>query len=263
LSSLATPSSTEPILELKGLCKAFGQLRAVDGVDFTVARGSLTGLIGPNGAGKTTTFDLIAGAQKSDAGRILFQGQAIDALAPHAIFRRGLARTFQVPRPFANMTVLENVLLAPTGQLGERFDANWWAIGRVRAQERQLQERARGVLEWCALSDKAALLAGQLSGGQQKLLELARVLMIDPAMILLDEPAAGVNPSLLETLMERVQMLHQRGITFLLIEHNMDLVMRVCERVLVMAQGRVLAEGSPREIQDNPLVLDAYLGSSA
>ena len=248
------------ILQLQGLRKAYGQLRAVDGVDLSVASGSLTGLIGPNGAGKTTTFDLIAGAQRCDSGRIVFQGQSIENLAPNAIFRRGLARTFQVPRPFAQMTVLENVLIAPLNQLGERLYANWWWAGRVSAQERALQERAREVLELCALSDKAGLLAGQLSGGQQKLLELARVLMIDPQMILLDEPAAGVNPSLLETLMERVQLLHRRGITFLLIEHNMDLVMRVCQHVIVMAQGQVLAQGTPQEVQDNPQVLDAYLG---
>ncbi len=248
------------ILQLQGLRKAYGQLRAVDGVDLSVAAGSLTGLIGPNGAGKTTTFDLIAGAQRSDSGRIVFQGQSIENLAPNAIFRRGLARTFQVPRPFAQMTVLENVLIAPLNQIGERLYANWWWAGRVSVQERALQERAREVLELCALSDKAGLLAGQLSGGQQKLLELARVLMIDPQMILLDEPAAGVNPSLLETLMERVQLLHRRGITFLLIEHNMDLVMRVCQHVIVMAQGQVLAQGTPQEVQDNPQVLDAYLG---
>jgi ABC-type branched-subunit amino acid transport system ATPase component len=247
-------------LQLQGLRKAYGQLRAVDGVDLSVAAGSLTGLIGPNGAGKTTTFDLIAGAQRSDSGRIVFQGQSIENLAPNAIFRRGLARTFQVPRPFAQMTVLENVLIAPLNQIGERLYANWWWAGRVSVQERALQERAREVLELCALSDKAGLLAGQLSGGQQKLLELARVLMIDPQMILLDEPAAGVNPSLLETLMERVQLLHRRGITFLLIEHNMDLVMRVCQHVIVMAQGQVLAQGTPQEVQDNPQVLDAYLG---
>jgi ABC-type branched-subunit amino acid transport system ATPase component len=247
-------------LQLQGLRKAYGQLRAVDGVDLSVAAGSLTGLIGPNGAGKTTTFDLIAGAQRSDSGRIVFQGQSIENLAPNAIFRRGLARTFQVPRPFAQMTVLENVLIAPLNQIGERLYANWWWAGRVSAQERALQERAREVLELCALSDKAGLLAGQLSGGQQKLLELARVLMIDPQMILLDEPAAGVNPSLLETLMERVQLLHRRGITFLLIEHNMDLVMRVCQHVIVMAQGQVLAQGTPQEVQDNPQVLAAYLG---
>ena len=248
------------ILQLQGLRKAYGQLRAVDGVDLSVASGSLTGLIGPNGAGKTTTFDLIAGAQRCDSGRIVFQGQSIENLAPNAIFRRGLARTFQVPRPFAQMTVLENVLIAPLNQIGERLYAKWWWAGRVSAQERALQERAREVLELCALSDKASLLAGQLSGGQQKLLELARVLMIDPQMILLDEPAAGVNPSLLETLMERVQLLHRRGITFLLIEHNMDLVMRVCQHVIVMAQGQVLAQGTPQEVQDNPQVLDAYLG---
>ena len=245
-SVLLTSTPVSPaILQLQGLRKAYGQLRAVDGVDLSVAAGSLTGLIGPNGAGKTTTFDLIAGAQRCDSGRILFQGHPIENLAPNAIFRRGLARTFQVPRPFAQMTVLENVLIAPLEQLGERLYANWWWAGRVRAQERALQERAREVLELCALSDKAGLLAGQLSGGQQKLLELARVL---------------INPSLLETLMERVLLLHRRGITFLLIEHNMDLVMRVCQHVIVMAQGQVLAQGTPQQVQDNPQVLDAYLG---
>ena len=251
-----------PILRLQGVHKAFGSLRAVDGVAFEVQTGSLTGLIGPNGAGKTTTFDLIAGAQPCDRGEILFNGQSLIGLAPYKVFQRGLARTFQVPRPFAQMTVLENLLIAPLDQLGERFQFNWWAFSRVRAQELALQERARGVLELCALGDKANLMAGQLSGGQQKLLELARVLMTDPKMILLDEPAAGVNPNLLDILMDRVQLLNARGISFLLIEHNMELVMRVCSRVVVMAQGRVLAQGTPEQIQQDPRVLDAYLGEA-
>ena len=254
--------TSPPILRLQGIHKAYGSLRAVDGVAFEVQTGSLTALIGPNGAGKTTTFDLIAGAQSYDLGDIIFNGQSLKGLAPFKVFHRGLARTFQVPRPFAQMTVLENLLIAPMDQLGERFQANWWAFSRVRAQELALQERARGVLELCALADKADLLAGQLSGGQQKLLELARVLMIDPQMILLDEPAAGVNPSLLDILMDRVQLLNARGITFLLIEHNMELVMRVCSRVIVMAQGRVLAQGTPEQVQEDPRVLDAYLGET-
>ena len=251
---------SEPLLKLQGVRKAFGSLRAVDGVDFSVMRGSLTALIGPNGAGKTTTFDLIAAARRADAGQIVFDGQRIEALSPDRIFRLGLARTFQVPRPFANMTVLENVMLAPIQQSGERFWNNWFRPGRVRAQERVALERAHQVLEVCALAGKAGDLAGQLSGGQQKLLELARVLMIEPKMILLDEPAAGVNPALLETLIDRVQWLNRQGITFLLIEHNMDMVMRICNPVIVMAQGRVLAQGDPQRVREDPQVVDAYLG---
>ena len=250
----------DDLLVLRGVAKAFGSLRAVDGASFSVRRGSLTALIGPNGAGKTTTFDLIAGAQRPDAGEILFGGQRIDGLSPDRIFHCGLARTFQVPRPFAQMTVLENVMLVPLAQAGEQFANNWFRPGRVRAQEQAARERAHQVLEVCALAGKASDLAGQLSGGQQKLLELARVLMIDPKLILLDEPAAGVNPALLETLIDRVQFLHRQGITFLLIEHNMDMVMRLCNPVIVMAQGRVLAQGEPQNVRENPAVIDAYLG---
>ncbi len=261
--SSMSPSSTvaaEPLLRVEGVAKAYGSLRAVDGVSFSVARGSLTALIGPNGAGKTTTFDLIAAARRPDAGRIVFDGRRLDGLPPHRVFQAGLARTFQVPRPFAAMTVLENVMLAPLQQAGERFWANWLTPARVREQERAARERAHHVLEVCALAGKAGQLAGELSGGQHKLLELARVLMIEPRMILLDEPAAGVNPALLETLIDRVQLLHRQGITFLLIEHNMDLVMRICDPVIVMAQGRVLAEGPPSKVRDDPRVVDAYLG---
>jgi ABC-type branched-subunit amino acid transport system ATPase component len=255
-----SPAPTDKLLSLRGVAKAFGNLRAVDGADFDVRRGSLTALIGPNGAGKTTTFDLIAGAQRPDAGEIVFDGQRIDGLSPDRIFHRGLARTFQVPRPFAQMTVLENVMLVPLAQAGEHFANNWFRPARVRAQERAARERAQQVLEVCALAGKASDLAGQLSGGQQKLLELARVLMIDPKLILLDEPAAGVNPALLETLIDRVQFLNRQGITFLLIEHNMDMVMRLCDPVVVMAQGRVLAQGDPQAVRENPAVIDAYLG---
>jgi ABC-type branched-subunit amino acid transport system ATPase component len=251
---------TSPLLRLRGVAKAFGSLRAVDGVDFDVVRGSLTALIGPNGAGKTTSFNLIAGTERPDRGEIIFDGQAIHGLSPDKIFRRGLARTFQVPRPFANMTVLENLMLAPQRQAGEQFANNWFRPGTVRRQERIQRERAAEVLDICALASKASELAGALSGGQQKLLELARVLMIDPKMILLDEPAAGVNPALLETLIDRVRFLNQRGITFLLIEHNMDMVMRLCDPVIVMAQGRVLVQGKPAHVREDPQVIDAYLG---
>jgi branched-chain amino acid transport system ATP-binding protein len=248
------------MLELKGVVRSFGSMNAVDGVDLTVAAGTITGLIGPNGAGKTTLFNIVAGTLPPTSGTIAFRGSRIDGLSPDRIFRQGLARSFQIPRPFANMTVLENAMLVPIGQAGERFWNNWWAVGRVRAQERQSRERAAEVLAFCGLGDKHGDLAGTLSGGQQKLLELARVLMVDPAMILLDEPAAGVNPTLLETLIEKIVALNARGVTFLVIEHNMDMVMRICRPIVVMAQGRVIFQGEADAVRADPRVVDAYLG---
>ena len=248
------------MLSTSELAKSYGSLRAVDGVDLAVREGSITGLIGPNGAGKTTLFDLIAGAQAPSSGEIRFQGERIDGLSPDRVFRRGLARTFQVPRPFPQMTVLENLMLVPLGQSGERFWNNWWRGGTVRHEERAARARAQEVLEFCALADKAGALAGELSGGQQKLLELARVLMIEPRLILLDEPAAGVNPALLETLIERIVAINRRGVSFLIIEHNMDLVMGVCDPIVVMAQGKVIYQGDGAGARRDQRVLEAYLG---
>ncbi len=243
--------------------RTFGELRAVDGVTLSVAGGTITGLIGPNGAGKSTLFDLVAGGQRPEAGSIAFKEQRVDGLSPDSIFRAGLARTFQIPRPFPQMSVLENVMLAPIGQAGEQFWNNWIRFGAVRDQERKARERGMEVLGFCGLADKANDIAGQLSGGQQKLLELARVLMIEPRMILLDEPAAGVNPTLLETLIEKIIALNARGITFLIIEHNMDVVMQICSPIIVMAQGRVLFEGDADGVRSDPRVVDAYLGDVA
>jgi len=248
------------MLTTRQLVRAFGSLRAVDGVDLEVRANTITGLIGPNGAGKTTLFNLIAGALAPSAGEIRFRGEPIGGLSPDRIFRKGVARTFQVPRPFPQMTVLENLMLVPLGQSGERFWNNWWRGSRVAREERTARERAMEVLELCALSEKAGELAGRLSGGQQKLLELARVLMIEPSLVLLDEPAAGVNPALLDTLIERIVALHKRGITFLVIEHNLDLVMGVCDPIVVMAQGKVICEGDAAAVRRDPRVLDAYLG---
>jgi len=248
------------MLEVSGLVKAFGSLRAVDGVDLVIDRGTITGLIGPNGAGKTTLFNLIAGALEPEAGAIRFMGERIDRLTPDRIFARGLARTFQVPRPFPQMTVLENLMLVPLRQAGERFWNNWTRAGSVRREERLARERALEVLELCDLADKAAELAGRLSGGQQKLLELARVLVAEPKLILLDEPAAGVNPVLLETLVDRIVRLNRRGVTFLVIEHNIDLVMAVCQPIAVMAQGRLIYRGNATGVRKDRRVLDAYLG---
>ncbi len=253
-------TTAPPMLELRQLRKTFGNLRAVDGVDLLIEAGRITGLIGPNGAGKTTLFNLVAGTLAPSAGSIHFMGQRIDGLSPDRIFHRGLARTFQVPRPFPQMTVLENLMLVPGAQLGERFWNNWLRPAQVAHQERRSRERAMSVLGTCALADKASHLAGRLSGGQHKLLELARVLMIEPKLILLDEPAAGVNPALLETLVERIVALHRSGIAFLVIEHNMELVMSLCQPIIVMMQGQVVTQGSADEVRNDQRVLDAYLG---
>jgi ABC-type branched-subunit amino acid transport system ATPase component len=248
------------LLEAKGLVRAFGRFNAVDGVDLKVAPGTITGLIGPNGAGKSTLFNLIAGALPPTAGVIRFAGRDITGLAPNRIFTLGLARTFQIPRPFPRMTVLENAMLVPLHQSGEQFWSNWLAGRRVAREERAIRERAAEALAFCGLGQKHDELAGNLSGGQQKLLELARIMMIDPKLILLDEPAAGVNPVLIETLIDKILALQARGVTFLIIEHNMDLVMRICSPLIVMTQGRVIARGSPDAVRNDPRVLDAYLG---
>jgi branched-chain amino acid transport system ATP-binding protein len=248
------------MLEVSGLVKAFGSLRAVDGVDLTIDAGTITGLIGPNGAGKTTLFNLIAGALAPDAGVIRLGGERIDRHTPDRIFAKGLARTFQVPRPFPDMTVLENLMLVPLRQAGEWFWNNWVRAGRVRGEERLARERAIEVLELCNLADKAGDLAGQLSGGQQKLLELARVLVAEPRLILLDEPAAGVNPVLLETLVDRIGRLNRQGVTFLVIEHNIELVMALCRPIVVMAQGKLIYHGDAAGLCEDRRVLDAYLG---
>jgi len=248
------------MLEVSGLVKAFGSLRAVDGVDLAVGAGTITGLIGPNGAGKTTLFNLIAGGLAPEAGAIRFMGDRIDRLTPDRIFAKGLARTFQIPRPFPQMTVLENLMLASLRQSGERLWNNWVRAGRVRHEEQLARARALEVLELCDLADKAGEIAGRLSGGQQKLLELARVLIAEPKLILLDEPAAGVNPVLLETLVDRIVRLNQRGVTFLVIEHNIDLVLTVCRPIVVMAQGKLIYHGDAAGVRQDRRVLDAYLG---
>jgi branched-chain amino acid transport system ATP-binding protein len=248
------------MLEARGLTKAFGGPPVVDGVSFTLARGGITGLIGPNGAGKTTLFNLVAGSLRPSAGTLTLDGTRIDRLRPDQVFARGLARTFQIPRPFPAMTVLENVMLAPPGQGGERFWANWLTPGAVAAEERRNRDRAMHWLDFVGLSRLAAEPARVLSGGQRKLLELARVLVAEPRLILLDEPGAGVAPPLLATIMEKIAELNSRGTTFLVIEHNMDLVMTLCRPVMVLAAGRLLVEGPPEEVRRDPRVVEAYLG---
>ncbi len=252
-----------PALETVSVSKRFGGIRAVDGVSLQVQRGTIVGLIGPNGAGKTTLFDLLAGVQQPSGGRVLVDGRALREPRAHGRLSLGVGRTFQVPRPFAELTLLDNVMLGSQRQSGERVWPNWLTPRRVRAEERRAQERAHELLDFVSLARLAHKPARVLSGGQRKLLELARVLMADPATVLLDEPAAGVHPRLLEVVVDRVVALNGRGITFLIIEHNMDLVAALCTRLVVMAQGRLLCEGSPRDVVRDARVIDAYLGGVA
>jgi branched-chain amino acid transport system ATP-binding protein len=250
------------MLEVIGVSKHFGGVKAVDDVSFRVDRGSIVGLIGPNGAGKTTMFDLIAGSQRPSAGRILLNGRGLEQLRAQHRIGRGLGRTFQIPRPFGEMTVLENLLLSAQGQIGERILPNWIWAARVARQERAHVMHARAWLEFLELSALADQPARILSGGQLKLLELGRVLMAGPEIILLDEPAAGVAPALLDAIIQRIGEINRRGITFLVIEHNMEVIARLCAKVVVMAGGRLLREGSPEEVASDARVVEAYLGGT-
>ncbi len=251
------------MLTANGIVKRFGGLTAVDGVSLELAPGSLTGLIGPNGAGKTTLFNCLAGSLKPDAGRISFEGRRIDGQRPDAIFRKGLARTFQIPKPFPAMSVLDNVMLAPLHQDGETFWLNWLRPGRVAGRERAVRDAAREWIDFVGLTPLIDAPARVLSGGQRKLLELARVMAAEPRLVLLDEPGAGVNPALLETIVEKIAALNRRGVGFLIIEHNMDVVTALCTTVTVMAEGRVLAAGAPRDVVRDTRVIEAYLGAAA
>ncbi len=250
------------LLEVQSLIKQFGGHRAVDGASFHVEAGTVTGLIGPNGAGKTTCFNCIAGFLRGDGGRVRFDGHDITGAPPHRIFRRGLTRTFQIPQELASLSVLENLLLVPGGQSGERLWGPLLRPGLVRRQEAANVARAREVLELVELAPLMRDPAGSLSGGQRKLLELARALMSRPRMILLDEPGAGVNPTLARRLTDHIARVRdEMGVTFLLIEHDMDLVARICDPVIVMTGGRVLVEGPPSAVLANATVQEAYLGS--
>jgi branched-chain amino acid transport system permease protein len=242
----------EPLLELRGLSKRFGGLVAVDGVDLTVRKGTITALIGPNGSGKTTLFNLVTGNMAADAGEITFEGRRIDRLPPWKRGHLGLGRTFQVTRLFREMTVVENVVAPlPDGK---------WRTMFADAVSGDEADRARELLDVVGLGRFASQRAGDLSYGQQKLVELAQVLMLEPKLILLDEPAGGVNPSLLGRLTDVIRELNARGITFLVVEHNIPMVLDLCDPVVVFSRGRPIAEGGPQEIRNDPVVLDAYLG---
>ena len=252
--------TADVLLSVRNLSKSFGGFTAVDGMSFDLEPGVIGGLIGPNGAGKTTLFDTLAGQLKPDTGEVLLNGVPIQGMAPHRVCANGLSRTFQIPRPFPEMTVLENVMMVPLGQAGENFWNNWLRPGLVATEERASRARAEEVIEFCGLTRVRGDQAGTLSGGQLKLLELARAMIADPKIILLDEPAAGVNPSLMVTLVDKIKALNDLGHTFLIIEHNMDVVMSTCDPIMVMANGKLLYRGDAQGARSDAKVLDAYLG---
>jgi branched-chain amino acid transport system ATP-binding protein len=252
-----------PLIEGLGLVREFGGVRAVNGMSITLRRGEMVGLIGPNGAGKTTLFNLLAGSLRPSSGAIRIAGIDVSKSGPESRLRLGVGRTFQIPRPFGAMTVLENVLTGGQRQTGERIAMNFLRPGRVAAEEKRAVEKARALIDFVALSRLENEPARTLSGGQRKLLELGRILMADPQAILLDEPVAGVNPTLLELIIDRLQTLNADGKTIMLIEHNMAMVARLCGRMIAMASGRLLAEGAPKDVAANPAVIAAYLGEAA
>ena len=252
-----------PILAVREVIRTFDGLRAVDGASFDVEQGSITALIGPNGAGKSTLFNVVSGFLSADRGTVQFEGRRIDRAASHRIARRGLVRTFQVPRALTRLSVLDNVLLAAPNHPGETLSGLLLRPARARARERHAHERAHELLELFRLEQHARDYAGILSGGQRKLLDFARVLMAEPRLVLLDEPMAGVNPVLGRQLLEHVlQLRAQGGMTFLFVEHDLDVVMEASDRVIVMNEGRVIASGTPAEVRSDKRVVDAYLGAA-
>jgi branched-chain amino acid transport system ATP-binding protein len=242
--------------------KHFGGSRAVDGASLTIAEGSITGLIGPNGAGKTTLFNVIAGVLKPTSGRVTMAGEDITGLPPHELFAKGLLRTFQIAHEFSSMTVRENLMMVPAGQSGETLWNAWFRRKIVAAEDRALLHKADEVLEFLTIDHLKDERAGNLSGGQKKLLELGRTMMVDAKVVFLDEVGAGVNRTLLNTIGDAIVRLNkERGYTFCMIEHDMDFIKRLCDPVIVMAEGHVLAEGSADEIMQNEAVIEAYLGT--
>jgi ABC-type branched-subunit amino acid transport system ATPase component len=240
------------LLEAHDIVKSFGGIRALDACSISVEEGSITGLIGPNGSGKTTLFNVMTGYESVDSGLVAFQGRSITNHTPDKIFRHGIGRTFQLTRVFSRLTVLENMHVAAqrstlAGLLGR------WSSGHEH-------KRALELLDFVGLTERKDLLAGNLSYGQKKLLEFAFILIAEPRVILLDEPAGGVNPTMINYLADRIRTLNQRGVTFLVVEHNMEFVMSLCSKVMVMHRGSRIAEGTPEEVRANPAVLEAYLG---
>lgn len=253
-------SASPILLRTEDVVKRFGGLRALDGCSVEVRGGTITGLIGPNGAGKSTLFNTVMGLFAPDAGAIYFDGERIDGHPPYDLVRRGLVKTFQIPREFRNLTVLENLMISAKGSPGESIPNLLLRSAMVRTREREVQGKAEEVLRFTGLFDLRDEYARNLSGGQKKLLELSRSLMSDPTMILLDEPVAGVNPTLALKILALIRDLRQEGKTFFLIEHDMEVVMNQCDWIIVLHQGRKLAEGLPAQIKRDDRVVEAYLG---
>ncbi len=265
LATDAAPSrpANGAILSVDGLIRHFGGVRAVDGASFQIEAGTVSALIGPNGAGKTTTVNLIAGALRPSGGKVTFDGTDITGRQPHQVAQARLIRTFQISREFASMTVLENLMVSPLRQSGERLGNVLFRPGRYRAEELAQLEKALGVLEEFGLYAKRDDYAGSLSGGQKRLLELARAVMADPRLLLLDEPMAGINPALTDRVAEHILRLRDGGVTFLIVEHNLEIVERICDHVVVMALGSTLATGTMAELRRNEAVVRAYLTGGA
>ncbi|RLJ59824.1 amino acid/amide ABC transporter ATP-binding protein 1 (HAAT family) [Litoreibacter meonggei] len=244
------------------LHKHFGGFHAVDGASLTIQEGSITGLIGPNGAGKTTLFNVIAGVLKPTSGKVTMGGEDITGLPPHTLFSKGLLRTFQIAHEFSSMTLRENLMMVPGDQTGERLWNTWFGRKRIADEERALAAKADEVLEFLTIDHIRDERAGNISGGQKKLLELGRTMMVDAKIVFLDEVGAGVNRTLLNTIGDAIIRLNkERGYTFVVIEHDMDFIGRLCDPVICMAEGRVLAEGTLDEIKANEQVIEAYLGT--
>jgi len=249
------------MIQVEGVSKYFGGVHAVENCTLEIAQGSITGLIGPNGAGKTTLFNIIAGLFPPTSGRITLDGEDVTGLTPHELFHKGLLRTFQIAHEFSTMTVLENLMMVPDRQHGETLINSWIARGKVREQEKIIRAKAEEVIDFLKITHLTHERAGNLSGGQKKLLELGRTMMVDAKMVLLDEVGAGVNRTLLAEIGDAIVKLNQeRGYTFCMIEHDMDFISRLCDPVIVMAEGTVLAQGTATEVRANETVIEAYLG---
>ena len=250
------------MIVVDNLVKTFGGFRAVDNASLTIGEGTITGLIGPNGAGKTTLFNVIAGVLKPTSGRVTMLGEDITGLPPHDLFHKGLLRTFQIAHEFSSMTVRENLMMVPADQSGETLWNTWFGRKRIADEERALQAKADEVIEFLTIDHPKEEKAGNLSGGQKKLLELGRTMMVDARIVFLDEVGAGVNRTLLNTIGDAIISLNKdRNYTFVVIEHDMDFIGRLCDPVICMAEGHVLAEGTLAEIKANEQVIEAYLGT--
>ena len=252
------------MLEIKNVNKFFGGIKAVNNASMFIKEGAITGLIGPNGAGKTTLFNTIAGVYDPDYGNIIFNNEDITDVPSYELFSKGLLRTFQIAHEFTNLTVLENLMMVPGNQSGENLVNVMLKPGLIRKEEEQVKKKAYEVIEFLNLKHLANELAGNLSGGQKKLLELGRTMMVDAKLVLLDEVGAGVNRTLLKEIGTSIQRLNrEKGYTFCMIEHDMDFISRLCDPVIVMAEGSVLFEGTPDQVKKNEKVIESYLGRGA